>query len=311
MQSFTFSGITSPMEQHRAVVIGVGGSIGSKLAEYLLNHKFTVCGIDTSTSTPRWIRERNIQGFSTWRRFSLYEGNLTALPLDEIIKGARFVFYVPEEKPDNDFYTSLRWNVIGTERILQTLNRIGGIEKFIYGSTGNVYPYGVSTEETQPQPTTVVEYCKIAGEELIHMYAREQHIPALVVRYSTVYGPHEPPWGKCHRILRDILEGKDVDQKWQENIIYIDDAVEATFLLAQSPAVDGVFNIAGKKVVSADEVKTQAKKFLKMEREDANKDGNLRVLHTEKLEKLVGFTPRFPLHQGIAREINWLREVYA
>jgi UDP-glucose 4-epimerase len=84
-----------------------------------------------------------------------------------------------------------------------------------------VSPYGVT---------------KLAAEQLCHLYYVNYGVPAVSLRYFTVYGPRQRPDMGFNRFFRAILDGKPLiqfgDGLQTRDFTFVADAVSATASLA-------------------------------------------------------------------------------
>jgi UDP-glucuronate 4-epimerase len=90
---------------------------------------------------------------------------------------------------------------------------------------------------------------KLAAEHLCMLYARSHGVPAVALRYFTVYGPRQRPDMAFARFIAAIKAGKDLiiygDGRQTRDFTYIDDVVEANILCMHRGEPGEVFNIGG------------------------------------------------------------------
>ncbi|HJS72905.1 MAG TPA: GDP-mannose 4,6-dehydratase, partial [Vicinamibacteria bacterium] len=78
-----------------ALVTGVGGFIGSTLAEALVERGERVVGIDSFLDYyPRPMKEKNLEGLSGSAHFELREGPLQELELSRLLDECERVFHL-------------------------------------------------------------------------------------------------------------------------------------------------------------------------------------------------------------------------
>src|SRR5437764_3580111 len=98
---------------------------------------------------------------------------------------------------------------------------------------------------------------KAAAEELAGVYCRTRGIPAIGLRYFTVYGPGQRPDMAFARFIWQAMAGHPItvfgDGRQERDFTYVDDAVEATVTAAVRGTPGAVYNIGGgRPVVLAD-----------------------------------------------------------
>ncbi len=111
---------------------------------------------------------------------------------------------------DFDVYTS--HNVDATQRLLEAV-KAHPLHRFVYASSSSVYgdlvaiPMG---EDAMAQPVSPYGVTKLAAEHLCHLYHANYGVPAVALRYFTVYGPRQRPDMGFHRFLRAAANGQPI-----------------------------------------------------------------------------------------------------
>ena len=78
------------------------------------------------------------------------------------------------------------------------------LERLVYASSSSVYGDDVAMpmrEDALPQPVSPYGVTKLAAEQLCHLYHVNDGVPAVSLRYFTVYGPRQRPDMGFHRFL--------------------------------------------------------------------------------------------------------------
>jgi UDP-glucose 4-epimerase len=125
----------------------------------------------------------------------------------------------------------------------------------VHASTSSVYGKSAVGDENQDlNPTSPYGVSKLAAEKLLLAYHEWYGIPVKILRYFSVYGPHQRPDMAYAKIIRAIQDGDEFtifgDGKQKRSNTFIDDIVEAT-ILAESKGTSGdVMNICGEDTIS-------------------------------------------------------------
>src|SRR5258707_13875436 len=129
----------------RCLVTGVAGFVGSHLAERLLADGHEVCGIDGFIDYyPRYIKERNLEGPRSWKRFTFVEGNLLTIDLVPVLEGVDWLFHQAAQAGvraswGQEFARYEDYNVLATQRLLEAVVLIKGLRRFVFAAASSVY----------------------------------------------------------------------------------------------------------------------------------------------------------------------------
>ena len=141
---------------------------------------------------------------------------------------------------DFDVYT--RNNVEATQRLLEALVGMP-IQKYVYASSSSVYGDHVPLpmrEDAYLQPLSPYGVSKLAAEHLGHLYWANHGVPAVSLRYFTVYGPRQRPDMAFQRFLTAVRDGKPItvygDGEQTRDFTFVSDIVAANMAAADAGA---------------------------------------------------------------------------
>lgn len=136
-------------------------------------------------------------------------------------------------------------NILGTLNLLEGAVR-HKVRRVIFASTGGAMygdQEGLPTAETVfPKPVSPYGVAKLAVERYLHAYQAMHALPAIVLRYSNVYGPRQNPHGEAGVVAifaRGILQGRELivngDGEQTRDYVFVGDVVKANLLATEVP----------------------------------------------------------------------------
>ncbi len=211
-------------------------------------------------------------------------------------------------------------NITGTLNLLE-LAREHNIKQFVFGSSSSVYGINakVPFNEDDPirQPISPYAATKAAGELLCHTYSHLYGIRCTCLRFFTVYGPRQRPDLAIHKFARLITEGKSIpvfgDGTTRRDYTYIDDIIAGVRAAINYEASNyEVINLGESRTVELRELISLLEKELGAE---ANIDrqplqpGDVPQTFADitKARRLLDYTPRTQIEEGIKRFVEWFR----
>ena len=309
----------------KALVTGAAGFIGSQLCERLLAGGATVVGLDAFTDYyPRAQKERNISEARKQPAFTLAETTLADADLDRLLDGVTHVFHLAAQPGvrkswGDDFRVYTRDNVDATQRLLEMC--IGRpIERLVFASSSSVYGDAAALpmrEEARVQPVSPYGVTKLAAELLCHLYHVNHAVPAVSLRYFTVYGPRQRPDMGFRRFLAAAMRDEPVplfgDGRQTRDFTFVADAVTATVEAGKRGKPGGVYNIGGGSRVDVLAVLELIRQItgrpVNVERHD-EQHGDMRDTYadTARARADLGFTPTITLERGLRAQYDWMKE---
>jgi len=309
----------------KALVTGAAGFIGSTLAERLLADGADVVGIDCFTDYyPRAIKERNLSAFKSHPRFRFVESAIGDADLGALLADCTHVFHLAAQAGvrkswGRDFAVYTVNNIEATQMLLEAAMRTS-LEKFVYSSSSSVYGDHVPMpmrEDALPQPVSPYGVSKLAAEQLCYLYFANFGVPAVSLRYFTVYGPRQRPDMAFHKFLRAAILGEPItvygDGEQTRDFTFVSDAVTANVAAAARGIPGRVYNIGGGSRVSVNEVLDMIGRIAPRRpvvSVDSAQKGDMRHTFAETWLARVdlGFEPKIELEEGLAAEYEWLKE---
>jgi nucleoside-diphosphate-sugar epimerase len=170
-------------------------------------------------------------------------------------------------------------------------------------------------EDALPQPVSPYGVTKMAAEQLGFLYHVNYGVPAVAMRYFTVYGPRQRPDMAFNRFIRAAIDNTPItlygDGEQTRDFTFVGDAVAATIAAGDRGVPGTAYNIGGGARVSMNEVlkivERVAGRPLTINREPAQK-GDMRDTYadTSLARRDLGFVPAVSLEEGIKAEYEWL-----
>jgi UDP-glucose 4-epimerase len=155
----------------------------------------------------------------------------------------------------------------------------------------------------------------MAAEQLGYLYHVNYNVPAVAMRYFTVYGPRQRPDMAFNRFIRAALDDQPItlygDGEQTRDFTFVGDAVAATVAAGERGVPGTAYNIGGGARVSMNQVLEIIERIhgrpLKITREGAQK-GDMRDTYadTSLARRDLGFAPTVSLEEGIRAEYEWL-----
>jgi UDP-glucuronate 4-epimerase len=217
-------------------------------------------------------------------------------------------------------------NVRGTMVLLEAARRQPGL-RFVFASSSSVYgardrsPF--REDDDIPRPVSPYAATKRAGELIAYTYHHLFAVPVACLRFFTVYGPRQRPDMAFHKFVKAALAGEPIgvfgDGHQSRDFTFVDDIVAAN-ISAMNAMLAGArgdtYNLGGGSTVTVREVVDLLGEILGAP-VAANfgdtQPGDVRhtSADTARAREALGFEPEVQLADGLAREVDWLRGVYA
>jgi UDP-glucose 4-epimerase len=227
-----------------------------------------------------------------------------------------------------DPYTDLEINSRAQLSILEACRKHNPAVKIVYASTRQIYgvpDYLPVDERHLVHPVDVNGVNKVAGESYHLVYNNAYGLRSCALRLTNTYGPRMRVKDARQTFLgwwiRRIVEGREIqifgDGRQRRDFTYVDDAVDAFLLAAASDAANGqVFNVGGHGPVSLREVADLlieaagggSAAIVPFPPEQKAIDIGDYFADDRNIREQIGWQPRIPLAEGLARTVTYYRE---
>jgi nucleoside-diphosphate-sugar epimerase len=304
------------------LVTGGAGFIGSNLIETLAMQNYKIRAVDCflKESYDPKIKRNNWRQLKTWKNVELVEFDLRHEFPKNLLDGVEYIINLAampglmQSWSDFNIYDSC--NIRALFNLLHALE-VRNIQNFIHISTSSVYgKLAIGNESDATSPISPYGLTKLAAEELVQMWHRNQNLQFTILRYFSVYGPHQRPDMAYSKFISAILDDKPIDVfgdgTQSRTNTYVQDCVEGTILALKLKATNEVMNISGVNSTTISDAILQIEERLG-KRAKINwlpaRPGDQLVTKGEitKARNLLGYNPKVSFIEGIDQQINWYR----
>jgi UDP-glucuronate 4-epimerase len=304
----------------RCVVTGSAGFIGHHLCNLLLEGGHAVIGVDAFTDYyDQSVKRANAARLAGHERYTGHELDLVAADLDGVLDGADAVIHLAGQPGvrlswAEGFHVYVERNITASQRLLEAARRTA-VPRLVLASSSSVYGNAAphpTAEDSPTRPFSPYGVTKLAMEHLASAYAENWGLPAVILRYFTVYGPGQRPDMGIHRFIAATAAGEPVtvygDGEQVRDFTYVDDAAAATIAAATAdvqPAA--VFNIAGGSSSTVNDVLRLVAEHVGHEviiRRVPEQPGDVRATGgaVDRARHALGWGAEVPLSEGIKRQ---------
>ena len=241
--------------------------------------------------------------------------------LDRALAGVDAVIHLAAhtrviESIENPAY-NFEINASGTLTLLEAM-RAAGVRRLINASTGGAILGEVEPpvhENMVPRPIAPYGASKLTAEAYCMAYTGSYGLRALSLRFSNVYGPRSFHKGSVvAAFIKRILANERVhiygDGSQVRDYVFVDDLCDG-IIAGVNADVSGVIQLGSGIPVTVDQLLDALSEVVRprtIERVyEPFRDGEIRHTYCDirKAREELGYDPRTPLREGLARTWNW------
>ena len=311
----------------KVFVTGGAGFIGSHFVRHVLGSRsqYSVVNFDKLTYAGNLA---NLEAVAQHPSYKFVKGDICdAKAVEDALRGSdAIVHFAAESHVDRSIYKpdpAVETNVNGTFVLLQVARKLG-VPRFMHISTDEVYgdiPEGVFSDEGSPlEPSSPYAATKAAADLLVLSWMRTYGLPAIIVRPSNNYGPHQFPEKLLPVMITHALEGAPLpiygDGMQQRNWLHVDDNCRAILAVLEGGRAGEVYNIGGADIESNLALvkrvlriisKGETGKIEQLIRHVEDRPGHDRryALNSAKIARELGWKPSIALDEGLRQTVAW------
>ena len=308
----------------KVLITGVGGFIGSSIADHNLLMGHTVIGIDNfSTGKKEFLRNA-----AAHDKFRLVVADLYIDPLDdEIFKDVDVVYHMAANADIKDGLLhpnkDIEQNILVTFKVLEKM-RENGVKKIAFASSAAVLgePAIFPTQESTPFPKQTSFYgaSKLCCEGLISAYCEGFGFSAAVYRFVSVLGPRYPH-GHVYDFVKKLIKNPNFlpilgDGEQRKSYLHIKDCISAVQNISKKVFEIGsyeVFHLGTEEYVKvsesakiiADEMNLQPEFQFTGGRNGWVGDNPFVFLDISKA-KSFGWSPKYNIERSVRETVSFL-----
>jgi UDP-glucose 4-epimerase len=311
------------------LITGGLGFIGSNLARRLIDLEAQVTLLDSLV--PEYGGNIfNIAGLDDRLRVNISDVR-DQHSMRYLVQGQDYLFNLAGQTSHMDSmedpYTDLEINCRAQISILEACRKYNPNIKIVFASTRQIYGRPDSlpvSEDHILRPVDVNGINKMAGEWYHILYNNAFGITACALRLTNTYGPRMRVKDARQTFLgiwiRLLVEGRPFevwDGAQLRDFTYVDDAVDALLLAAACEQANGrTFNLGGDGVISLKELAdllvevNGGGEYATRSYPPERKRIDIGDYYSDfsRIREAVGWQPRIPLREGVARTIAYYRE---
>ena len=256
-------------------------------------------------------------------RGDICDGKLVDRLLESGIEG--IVNFAAESHVDRSLYEPdvfIQTNVVGVQILLHAAMR-HKVKKFVQVSTDEVYG---SLGARDPQfredfplaPNSPYSASKAGGDLLARSYFKTYEFPVVVTRCSNNYGPYQFPEKLIPLFVTNALENRPLpvygDGLNIRDWIHVEDHCRALELVLERGKPGEIYNIGGEAERTNLEITKSILRILgkpeSLMQYVADRPGHDRryAIDFSKIEKEIGWKPRYDLEEGLRQTVRWYTE---
>ncbi len=322
-------------EQHRWLITGVAGFIGSHLLEQLLLLGQEVIGLDNLSTGKQENLDlvKDAVGKDHWKKFHFIYGDICSPEVcKRAVTGVDYLLHqaalgsVPRSIVNPRDTTKV--NVDGFNEIILAAKE-AGVKRIAYASSSSVYgnlETPLRKEEELGKVLSPYAASKRANEIYAEAFTAAYGLEIIGLRYFNVFGPRQNPEGEYAAVipkwLKLLSDGKEAtifgDGKTSRDFCFVDNVVNANLLAVFTAAenCNQAYNVAVGETTTLNELfeiilKNLKNSSLKKELKDKAHYADFRVgdvksslADISKIKKHLGYAPAINVQDGLKNVVQ-------
>lgn len=314
----------------KILITGGAGFIGSNLCENFLSKGHTVICLDNLSTG----HKKNIEPFLSHINFKFIEGDIRQFETCKLaVQNVDYVLHqaalgsVP--RSINDPQTTNEVNINGFLNML-VASRDAGVKRFVYAASSSTYGDSENlpkVEEVIGKPLSPYAITKYVNELYADVFYKTYGFETIGLRYFNVFGKNQDPNGAYAAVIPKFIKQFidyqspviNGDGNFSRDFTHIDNVVlmnELALFSKNEAAVNQVFNTAyGDRTTLNDLVRLIKENLVDFDLSinnievvyGPNRMGDIphSLASVDKAKKILGYSPKYNLSEGLKKAIPW------
>ncbi len=310
----------------RLLVTGGCGFIGSNFVRYLLKKypDYKIINLDKLTYAGNL---ENLSEVEKNPNYKFIQGDICNSQLVNQILAEKIdciINFAAESHVDRSLHDPVMFvqsNLVGTQVLLQSALQ-SKVSLFLQISTDEVYGPVLgkhkSIEKETLNPSSPYAASKASADLLALSYFKSFNLPLIIARPTNNFGPYQFPEKLIPLFISNALEDKSLpiygDGLYIRDWLYVEDHCEALDLILQKGKAGEIYNISShneKTNLEITDLILQAlnkPKSLIKHVPDRPAHDRRYALDSAKLEKELGWMPKFSFEKALQETIEWYKK---
>lgn len=312
------------IEEMKVLVTGGKGFIGSHLVNFLKEKGHWVRNVDIADFSYLKTKEDEFLRKDLRNRSNCFR----------VVKDIDWVFNLAADMGGigyiSDYNASVQQNNISINAGMLEAATYANVSRYFFSSSACTYPREIQEIPFAPplkesdvlpaHPDSAYGWEKLYTELMCKSYEHDYGLPVRIARFHNIYGTHTTYKGGQEKapaaLCRKVAEAKDSiiiwgDGKQTRSFLYVDNCVEAFYLLTKSNYSDPL-NIGTDRAISIDGL---AKLIMRIAGKNLNivhdltKPQGVRGRNADLtlVKKVLDWKPKISLEEGMGRLYNWIK----
>lgn len=312
----------------KVCVIGSNSFSGASFCKYLLENDVEVIGLSRSPEPIdallpyKWVAGKHIQ----FHQLDLNHHLDEIEQLLDRVKPSHIYNFAAQSMVGQSWDFPEHWfmtNAVSTIKFHNILRHKDYLERYIHISTPEVYGSceGFVYEDHVFNPSTPYAVSRAAADMSLKTFFDVHRFPVITTRAANVYGEGQQLYRIIPKTIMSVLKGEKLPLHGgghsERSFIHIDDVSSATFAIGNRGALGSAYHISTKEIVSirnlvrtiCDELGADFNRVCDITDDRPGKDAAY-LLESSKLRTELGWQDKISLTEGIARTIDWAKNLF-
>lgn len=308
------------------LITGVGGFIGSNLAEAILLLGYKVRGLDNFSTGLK----RNVESLRAYSSFEFIEGDIR--DYETCFRACEGIDYVLHQAALGSVPRSMKEpliyednNIKGTSNMMEAA-RQSDVKRFVYASSSSVYGDAPKLPKKEGEEGNILSpyaLTKKINEFYGKLYTETYNLQCVGLRYFNVFGRRQDPDSQyaavIPKFIRALKDNRQVeiygDGNQSRDFTYIDNVIEANLkaCLAKKEACGRSYNIAYGERFTVNQMYNLMCEQLGCQINPKyinERPGDIKhsLADISDAKELLGYSPEWDFTEGFKEAVNWYKD---